>query len=45
MNKKFSSVYLSIPPILALVGYGGMVCVNSKGSLSRINQSFGNIHK
>lgn len=33
------------PPLLAIFGYGGVVCYDSNGSLNRINKIFGNIPK
>jgi len=32
-----------VPPILAIFGYGGIVCFHKTGALSRIRRSFENV--
>ena len=40
---KASDVLYAVPPLLALVGYGGTVCFDNTGALKRIQRSFAEI--
>ena len=40
---KLSDVLYAVPPLLALVGYGGTVCLDNTGALKRIQRSFAEI--
>ena len=40
---KVSDVLYAVPPLLALVGYGGTVCFDKTGALKRIQRSFAEV--
>jgi hypothetical protein len=40
---KAVEVLYAVPPLLAIVGYGGTVCFHESGALRRIRRSFGEV--
>ena len=40
---KLVEVLYAVPPLLAIVGYGGTVCYHESGALRRIRRSFAEV--